>query len=85
MKIEIYKEQDIPVFSIDGELFAYDDYALNNLALMLIDNKYDGITGVEIKLLDEDLIGIKNVIEKLVEEINSSDKTYEEFMKDLGE
>ncbi len=85
MKIEIYKEQDIPMFSIDGELFAYDDYALNNLALMLIDNKYDGITGVEIKLLDEDLIGIKNVIEKLVEEINSSDKTYEEFMKDLGE
>ena len=70
MKIEIYKE---------------DDYALNNLALMLIDNKYDGITGVEIKLLDEDLIGIKNVIEKLVDEINSSDKTYEEFMKDLGE
>lgn len=85
MKIEIYKEQDIPMFSIDGELFAYDDYALNNLALMLIDNKYDGITGVEINLLDEDLIGIKNVIEKLVEEINSSDKTYEEFMKDLGE
>ncbi len=85
MKIEIYKEQDIPMFSVDGELFAYDDYALNNLALMLIDNKYDGITGVEIKLLDEDLIGIKNVIEKLVEEINSSDKTYEEFMKDLGE
>ncbi len=85
MKIEIYKEQDIPMFSVDGELFAYDDYALNNLALMLIDNKYDGITGVEIKLLDEDLIGIKNVIEKLVDEINSSDKTYEEFMKDLGE
>ena len=85
MKIEIYKEQDIPMFSVDGELFAYDDYALNNLALMLIDNKYDGITGVEINLLDEDLIGIKNVIEKLVEEINSSDKTYEEFMKDLGE
>ena len=85
MKIEIYKEQDIPMCSVDGELFAYDDYALNNLALMLIDNKYDGITGVEIKLLDEDLIGIKNVIEKLVEEINSSDKTYEEFMKDLGE
>lgn len=85
MKIEIYKEQDIPMFSVDGELFVYDDYALNNLALMLIDNKYDGITGVEIKLLDEDLIGIKNVIEKLVEEINSSDKTYEEFMKDLGE
>lgn len=85
MKIEIYKEQDIPMFSVDGELFAYDDYALNNLALMLIDNKYDGITGVEIKLLDENLIGIKNVIEKLVEEINSSDKTYEEFMKDLGE
>ena len=85
MKIEIYKEQDIPMFSVDGELFAYDDYALNNLALMLIDNKYDGITGVEIKLLDEDLIGIKNVIEKLVEDINSSDKTYEEFMKDLGE
>lgn len=85
MKIEIYKEQDIPMFSVDGELFAYDDYALNNLALMLIDNKYDGITGVEIKLLDEDLIGIKNVIEKLVEEINSSDKTYEEFMKNLGE
>ena len=67
------------------QVFAYDDYALNNLALMLIDNKYDGITGVEIKLLDEDLIGIKNVIEKLVDEINSSDKTYEEFMKDLGE
>ena len=85
MKIEIYKEQDIPMFSVDGELFAYDDYALNNLALMLIDNKYDEITGVEIKLLDEDLIGIKNVIEKLVDEINSSDKTYEEFMKDLGE
>lgn len=85
MKIEIYKEQDIPMFSVDGELFAYDDYALNNLALTLIDNKYDGITGVEIKLLDEDLIGIKNVIEKLVEEINSSDKTYEEFMKELGE
>ena len=85
MKIEIYKEQDIPMFSVDGELFAYDDYALNNLALMLIDNKYDGITGVEIKLLDEDLIGIKNVIEKLVDKINSSDKTYEEFMKDLGE
>ena len=85
MKIEIYKEQDIPMFSVDGELFAYDDYALNNLALMLIDNKYDGITGVEIKLLDEDLIGIKNVIDKLFEEINSSDKTYDEFMKDLGE
>ena len=85
MKIEIYKEQDIPMFSVDGELFAYDDYALNNLALMLIDNKYDGITGIEVKLLDEDLVGIKNVIEKLIEEINSSDKTYEEFMKDLGE
>ncbi len=85
MKIEIYKEQNIPMFSVDGELFVYDDYALNNLALTLIDNKYDGITGVEVKLLDEDLVGIKNVIEKLIEEINSSDKTYEEFMKDLGE
>lgn len=85
MKIEIYKEQNIPMFSVDGELFVYDDYALNNLALTLIDNKYDGITGIEVKLLDEDLVGIKNVIEKLIEEINSSDKTYEEFMKDLGE
>lgn len=85
MKIEIYKEQNIPMFSVDGELFVYDDYALNNLALTLIDNKYDGVTGIEVKLLDEDLVGIKNVIEKLIEEINSSDKTYEEFMKDLGE
>ena len=85
MKIEIYKEQNIPMFSVDGELFVYDDYALNNLALTLIDNKYDGITGIEVKLLDEDLVGIKNVIEKLIDEINSSDKTYEEFMKDLGE
>lgn len=85
MKIEIYKERDIPMFSVDGELFAYDDYALNTLALTLIDNKYDGITGVEVILHDPDLIGIKNVIDKLVDEILNSDKTYEEFMKDLGE
>lgn len=85
MKIEIYKEQDIPMLSVDGELYAYDDYALNTLALTLIDNKYDGIRAVDIVLYDEDLVGIKNVIEKLVNEINESDKTYEEFMKDLGE
>lgn len=85
MKIEIYKEQDIPILSIDGELFSYDDYALNNLALTLIDNKYDGIRGIEVVLHDKDLIGIKKVVEKLADEIMNSDKTYEEFMKDLGE
>lgn len=85
MKIEIYKERDIPMFSVDGEIFVYDDYALNTLALTLIDNKYDGITSVEVLLLDNELIGIKNVIDKLVDEIFKSDKSYEEFMKDLGE
>ena len=85
MKIEIYKDRDLPMISIDGELFNYDDYALQSLALMLIDNKYDGITGVDVVLLDEDLIGIKRTIDKLVDEILTSDKTYEEFMKDLGE
>ena len=85
MKIEIYKERDLPMISVDGELFNYDDYALQNLALTIIDNKYDGITGVEVVLLDESLIGIKRTIDKLVDEILNSDKTYEEFMKDLGE
>ena len=85
MKIEIYKERDLPMISVDGELFNYDDYALQNLALTIIDNKYDGITGVEVVLLDDSLIGIKRTIDKLVDEILNSDKTYEEFMKDLGE
>ncbi len=85
MKIEIYKERDLPMISVDGELFNYDDYALQNLALTIIDNKYDGITGVEVVLLDDSLIGIKRTIDKLVDEILTSDKTYEEFMKDLGE
>ena len=85
MKIEIYKERDLPMISVDGELFNYDDYALQNLALTIIDNKYDGITGVDVVLLDESLIGIKRTIDKLVDEILNSDKTYEEFMKDLGE
>ena len=31
MKIEIYKEQDIPMFSVDGELFAYDDYLIRDI------------------------------------------------------
>ena len=85
MKIEIYKERDLPMISVDGELYNYDDYALQNLALTIIDNKFDGITGVEVILLNDDLIGIKRTIEKLADEILSSDKTYEEFMKDLGE
>ncbi len=85
MKIEIYKERDLPMISIDGELFVYDDYSLNQLALMLIDNKYDGIKAVDVILHDEELIGIKKVVDKLITEIADSDKTYEEFMKDLGE
>ena len=85
MKIEIYKERDLPMISVDGELFNYDDYALNTIALAIIDNKYDGITSVETVLKDDDLIGIKNTIDKLAEEILKSDKSYEEFMKDLGE
>lgn len=85
MKIEIYKDRDLPMISVDGELFNYDDYALQNLALTIIDNKYDGINSVDVVLLDDSLIGIKNTIEKLADEILNSDKTYEEFMKDLGE
>ena len=73
------------MLSIDGELYNYDDYALREIALMLIDNKYDGITSVETILLDDDLIGIKKTIDKLVSEITDSDKTYEEFMKDFDE
>ena len=85
MKIEIYKDRELPMVSIDGELYNYDDYALNTIALAIIDNKYDGITSVETVLKDDDLIGIKNTIDKLAEEILKSDKSYEEFMKDLGE
>lgn len=85
MKIEIYKEQDIPMVSVDGELFAYDDYFLRELALMLIDNKYDGINSALVVLHDDELVGIKNVVDKLITEIFNSDKTYEEFMKELGE
>ena len=85
MKIEIYKDRELPMISVDGELYNYDDYALQTLALTLIDNKYDGITGVEVILLDDSLIGIKRTVDKLVDEILNSDKTYEEFMKDLGE
>ena len=85
MKIEIYKDRDLPMLSIDGELYNYDDYALREIALMLIDNKYDGITSVETILLDDDLIGIKKTIDKLVSEIIESNKTYEEFMKDFDE
>ena len=85
MKIEIYKDRDLPMVSIDGELYNYDDYALNTIALAIIDNKYDGILSVETVLKDDELIGIKNTIDKLADEIINSDKTYEEFMKDLGE
>ena len=85
MKIEIYKDRDLPMVSIDGELYNYDDYALNTIALAIIDNKYDGILSVETVLKDDDLIGIKNTIDKLADEIIKSNKTYEEFMKDLGE
>ena len=85
MKIEIYKDRDLPMVSIDGELYNYDDYALRTIALMIIDNKYDGIHAVETVLKDDSLIGIKNTIDKLVKEIIESDKTYEEFMKELGE
>ena len=85
MKIEIYKDRDLPMLSIDGELYNYDDYALRTIALMIIDNKYDGITSVETILRDDSLIGIKKTIDKLVSEIMDSDKTYEEFMKELGE
>ena len=85
MKIEIYKDRDLPMLSIDGELYNYDDYALRTIALMIIDNKYDGITSVETILKDDDIIGIKKTIDKLVSEILDSDKTYEEFMKELGE
>ena len=85
MKIEIYKDRDLPMLNIDGELYNYDDYALRSIALMLIDNKYDGIVAVETILKDTDLIGIKKTIDKLVDEIIDSDKTYEEFMKDFEE
>lgn len=85
MKIEIYKDRDLPMISVDGELYNYDDYALQTLALTIIDNKYDGITAVEVILKDESLVGIKNTIDKLVTEIYESNKTYEEFMKDLSE
>ena len=85
MKIEIYKDRDLPMLSIVGELYNYDDYALRTIALMIIDNKYDGITSVETILRDDSLIGIKKTIDKLVSEIMDSDKTYEEFMKELGE
>ena len=85
MKIEIYKDRDLPMVSVDGELYNYDDYALNTIALLIIDNKYDGITSVETVLKDEELIGIKKTIDKLADEILKSNKSYEEFMKDLGE
>ena len=73
MKIEIYKEQDIPMFSVDGELFAYDDYALNNLALMLIDNKYelknsctlnDKFTSTRFEELEIDLSEVELIVEE---------------------
>ena len=85
MKIEIYKDRDLPMISIDGELYNYDDYALRTIALTIIDNKFDGICTVETILKDDELVGIKKTIDKLVNEILDSDKTYEEFMKDLGE
>ena len=85
MKIEIYKDRELPMLSIDGELYNYDDYALRTIALMIIDNKYDGINAVETILKDDDLIGIKKTIDKLVLEILDSNKTYEDFMKDFEE